>query len=131
MFLVDTNICIYIIKKNPESVVKNIESLEPYQIKISSITVAELEYGAAKSQNTAKNRKVLLKFLSSVDVRPFDDQDAEYYGRIRAYLEKCGKVIGPYDMQIAAQALCKKLILVTNNIREFERVPNLNCVNWI
>ena len=131
MFLVDTNICIYVIKKNPKSVVKKIKSFEPYQIKISSITVAELEYGASKSQDTDKNRKVLLKFFSSFEILPFDDQDAEYYGRIRAYLEKCGKVTGPYDMQIAAQALCKKLILVTNNIREFERVPNLNYVNWI
>ena len=131
MFLIDTNICIYIIKENPKSVVEKVKTFEPFQIKISSITVAELEYGVAKSQNINKNRKVLLKFLSSFEILPFDDQDAEYYGSIRAYLEKCGKVIGPYDMQIAAQALCKKLILVTNNLKEFQRVPNLYCENWV
>ena len=85
----------------------------------------------ADAPRRALNPFVLLKFLSSFEILPFDDQDAEYYGRIRAYLEKCGKVIGPYDTQIAAQALCKKLILVTNNIKKFQRVPNLNCVNWV
>jgi len=131
MFLIDTNICIYIIKENPKSTVEKIKTYEPFQIKISAITVAELEYGVSKSQNIDKNRKVLLKFLSSFDILPFDDQDAEYFGKIRSYLERLGKVIGPYDMQIAAQALSKKLILVTNNINEFQRVPNLILENWI
>ena len=131
MFLIDTNICIYIIKENPKSVVEKVKTFKPFQIKISSVTVAELEYGVAKSQNINKNKKVLLKFLSSFELLPFDDQDAEYYGRIRAYLEKCCKVIGPYDMQIAAQALCRKLILVTNNLKEFQQVPDLSCKNWL
>jgi len=131
MFLIDTNICIYIIKENPKSTVEKIKTYEPFQIKISAITVAELEYGVSKSQNTDKNRKVLLKFLSSFEILPFDDQDAEYFGKIRSYLERLGKVIGPYDMQIAAQALSKKLILVTNNTNEFQRVPNLIPENWI
>jgi tRNA(fMet)-specific endonuclease VapC len=130
MFLLDTNTCIYIIKKNPISVVEKIKTFEPYQIKVSSITVAELEYGASKSQFIENNRIVLLKFLSSFEILPFDEQDAEYFGRIRAYLEKSGKVIGPYDMQIASQALCKDLILVTNNTGEFQRIPNLNLENW-
>jgi len=130
MFLIDTNICIYFIKQRPIEVVKKVKSFQPYQIKVSAITVAELEYGASKSKTVEKNRKVLLKFLSSFEVLPFDDQDAEFFGRIRSYLESIGKIIGPYDMQIAAQALCKDLILVTNNVKEFERVPLLHWENW-
>ena len=130
MFLIDTNICIYFIKKKPPEVVAKIKSYQPYQIKVSAITVAELEYGVSKSKSVEKNRNVLLKFLSSFEILPFDDQDAEIYGRIRAYLEREGKVIGPLDMQIAAQAVCKDLILVTNNVKEFERVPNLSVENW-
>ena len=130
MFLIDTNICIYFIKKKPPEVVAKIKSYQPYQIKVSAITVAELEYGVSKSKSVEKNRNVLLKFLSSFEILPFDDQDAEIYGRIRAYLERDGKVIGPLDMQIAAQAVCKDLILVTNNVKEFERVPNLSVENW-
>jgi len=131
MFLIDTNICIYLIKKHPKNVVNKIKEYEPYQIKVSSVTVAELEYGASKSLHVEKNRSVLLKFLSSFEIIPFDDQDAEYFGRIRSYLEKIGKVIGPYDLQIASQSMCKELILVTNNVREFERVPHLKIQNWV
>ena len=130
MFLIDTNICIFFIKRKPAEVVEKVKSFQPYQIKVSAITVAELEYGASKSKAIEKNRTVLLKFLSAFEVLPFDDQDAEYFGWIRTHLEKIGKVIGPYDMQIAAQALCKDLILVTNNVREFERVPGLSLENW-
>src|SRR5208283_2864022 len=129
MFLIDTNICIYFIEKRPVEVVTKIKSFQPYHIKVSAITVAELEYGASKSKTIEKNRTVLLKFLSSFEILPFDDQDAEYFGRIRTHLERIGKVIGPYDMQIAAQAMCKDLVLVTNNVREFERVPGLNIQN--
>ena len=131
MFLLDTNICIYLIKAHPKSVVDNIEKYKPFQIKISSVTVAELEYGVFKSEHKDKNRQILLKFLSPFDILHFDDRDAEYYGRIRAYLENAGILIGPYDMQIAAQALSKDLILVSNNVREFDRVPNLKLENWV
>ncbi|MEW5817194.1 MAG: type II toxin-antitoxin system VapC family toxin [Spirochaetota bacterium] len=131
MFLIDTNICIYLIKQHPISVVQKMKQLEPFQVKISSITVGELEYGAAKSENADKNRKVLLKFLSSFDILPFDDRDAEVFGIIRASLEKAGKIIGPYDLQIAAQAISRDLTLVSNNLREFERVPKLRYENWV
>jgi tRNA(fMet)-specific endonuclease VapC len=120
-----------LIKRHPISVVEKIKNYEPYQIEVSSVTVAELEYGAAKSQRIDRNRKVLLKFLSSFEILPFDDHDAECFGRIRAYLDKTGNGIGPYDMQIAAQAMCKDLILVTNNVKEFKRVPNLSLENWV
>ncbi|MCW7471554.1 type II toxin-antitoxin system tRNA(fMet)-specific endonuclease VapC [Leptospira kanakyensis] len=131
MYLIDTNICIYSIKNKPESVVQKIKSIEPYQIKISSITVAELEYGAAKSIDYAKNKNTLIKFLSAFDIIPFTDSDADVYGHIRATLEKKGKIIGPYDLQIAAQAISNNLILVSNNTKEFIRVPNLKLENWI
>lgn len=131
MYLIDTNICIYTIKNNPKSVVQKIKSIEPYQIKISSITVAELEYGAAKSKEFEKNKTTLIKFLSAFDIIPFTDSDAEIYGLIRATLEKTGSIIGPYDLQIAAQAISRKLILVSNNTKEFIRVPNLKLENWI
>ena len=130
MYLIDTNVCIYFIKHKPIEVVRKVKSFQPYQIKVSAVTVAELEYGASKSKAIEKNRIALLKFLSSFDVLPFDDQDAEYFGRIRAYLESIGRVIGPYDMQIAAQAMCKDLILVSNNVKEFERIPSLRIENW-
>jgi tRNA(fMet)-specific endonuclease VapC len=131
MYLIDTNICIYTIKKNPISVVNNLESLQPFHVKISAVTVAELEYGIAKSNKVENNRKTLIKFLSPFDIIPFNDLDAEIFGYLRAELERNGKVIGPYDLQIAAQALARDLILVSNNTKEFNRVPNLKLENWV
>jgi len=130
MYLLDTNICIYAINKRSEKVVKRVISHLPHQIKISSVTIAEMEYGASKSQDRDKNRYAILNFVSAFDILAFDDADAEIYGQIRAELEGKGKVIGPYDMQIAAQALAKDLILVTNNVKEFERVEGLRIENW-
>jgi len=130
MYLLDTNICIHIINKRPEKVVQHIRTLNPHQIKLSAISLAELEYGVSKSQNREKNRNALVDFVSAFDILDFDDNDAEYYGVIRAGLEKKGEVIGPYDLQIAAQALSRDLILVTNNAAEFERVHGLKVENW-
>lgn len=131
MYLLDTNICIYIINKNPRTVVEKIKSFEPDQIKISAISVAELEYGIAKSKYREKNRSALLDFLSAFTIIPFDDNDAEVFGLIRADLEKRGQIIGSYDMEIAAQAIAKNYILVSNNTAEFERIPMLQLQNWI
>jgi len=131
MYLLDTNICIYIINKHPKAVIEKVKQFQPHHIKLSAISIAELEYGAAKSKHQEKNRLAILNFVSSFDILPFDDQDAEYYGQIRAELEKKGKVIGAYDMQIAAQALAKDLILVTNNTSEFCRIKNLKFENWV
>ena len=130
MYLLDTNICIYAIKNRSESVIQKVKSYLPHQIKISSVTVAELEYGASKSDYRAQNRIANLNFLSAFDIIAFDDEDAEEYGLIRAKLERKGQIIGPYDMQIAAQAISKDLILVTNNVKEFERVDGLKIENW-
>jgi tRNA(fMet)-specific endonuclease VapC len=131
MYLLDTNICIYLINKNPRQVVKKIKSLEPPQVKLSSISIAELEYGVSKSRNREKNRSALLQFTSAFDIVNFNDTDAELFGMIRANLELKGEIIGPYDMQIAAQAISRNLILVTNNIGEFSRIDRLKLENWV
>ena len=131
MYLIDTNICIYLINGSSEKLRQRIETFRPYEIAISSISVAELEYGVSKSRYTEQNSKTLHKFLSAFEILPFDDRDAESFGMIRAYLEKMGTPIGAYDMQIAAQGIARNITVVTNNIREFERVPSLHVENWI
>ena len=131
MYLLDSNICIYIINQSPKQVVNHIKKLKVHQIKLSSISLAELEYGVSKSRNREKNRNALINFASAFDIVEFNDNDAEVYGLIRAELEQKGQVIGPYDMQIAAQALTRDLILVTNNTAEFTRIPKLKLENWV
>jgi len=131
MFLLDTNICIYIINHHPKLVVERIKILAPHQIKLSAISIGELQYGVSKSRFREKNRNALLNFASAFDILPFDDTDAEVFGIIRADLEKRGTIIGPYDLQIAAQALARDLILVTNNTVEFSRVGHLRLENWV
>jgi len=131
MYLLDTNICIYIINSNPRTVVERIKQFKPSQVKLSAISIGELEYGVSKSRNREKNRNALVDFASGFDILPFDDNDAEVFGLIRADLEKRGQVIGSYDMQIAAQAISNDLILVTNNTGEFERIKDLKLENWV
>ena len=131
MFLLDTNICIYIINNNPRSVVDKIKTYKPSQIKLSAISVGELEYGVSKSKYREKNRIGLIDFVSAFDIIPFDDNDAEIFGIIRSDLERRGQIIGAYDMQIATQAISNDLILVTNNTREFERINTLKLDNWV
>ncbi|HOP64548.1 MAG TPA: type II toxin-antitoxin system VapC family toxin [Spirochaetota bacterium] len=130
MYLLDTNICIYIIKKKPVEVLKVLKRKLKKDIYVSSITIAELEYGVAKSQFPEKNRIALIEFLSIFNILPFDDTDAVEFGVIKTDLEKKGKIIGPMDLLIAGQAKAKKLILVTNNINEFERVEGIKIENW-
>jgi len=131
MYLLDTNICIYIIKKKPVDVLKTLKTKSKKDIYISSITIAELEYGIAKSQFPEKNKIALIEFLSIFNILPFDDNDAVDFGEIKKELEKKGKIIGPMDLLLAAQAKSKKLILVTNNTKEFERVEGLKIENWL
>ena len=131
MYMLDTNICVYLInKKNPE-LAGRIADVPSEQICISTITQAELALGVAKSQNPAKNAAALTKFLSAINVLPFDSEASEQYGEIRAELEKRGEVIGNMDMLIAAHAKSKGFVIVTNNVREFERVEGLNLENWV
>ena len=130
MYLLDTNICIYIIKQKPKIVLSNLKNQTVEDLMISSITVAKLMYGVEKSQKKEKNRIALTKFLASFKVVPFDERHAEAYGEIRASLESKGNVIGPYDLQIAAQALAENYTLITNNEKEFLRIPDLKVTNW-
>jgi len=130
MYLLDTNICIYIIKKKPPSVLKRLKKRAISDVHISAITVAELEYGAARSQFPEKNKIALIEFLSLFTLLSFDDHDAVEFGEIKAGLARQGQLIGPMDLLIAAQAKSRKLILVTNNTKEFERVAGLKIENW-
>jgi tRNA(fMet)-specific endonuclease VapC len=128
--MLDTDICIYIIKRRPKSVLDRFSAFPVGDIGISSITLAELEYGAAKSAQPRKNREALEEFVSPLDVAAFDRDAAEVYGRIRTGLEKKGLPIGAMDMLIATHALSLSVSLVSNNEREFQRVPGLRVENW-
>ena len=129
-YLLDTNICIYLIKKRPLSVLTMLHKKKLSDVVISSVTVAELEHGVAKSERPGQNRLALMEFLTPYDVIPFDAADAVAFGEINTVLERAGKTIGPMDMLIAAQAVSRELILVSNNLREFSRVAGLKTENW-
>ena len=131
MYLLDTNICIYIIKKKPIEVFEKFKQLEIGTLKISSITVAELYFGAYNSQNIEKNIETVKNFLLPFEIVDFDRKASIEYARIKADLRKKGQVIGELDMQIAGIALSNNLVLVTNNEKEFVRVSNLKIENWI
>ena len=127
----DTNICIYVIKQQPASVVNRIQSVPIEDIGISSITVAELEHGVAKSDRSEENSIALLEFLSPFRILDFGQMAAHEYGIIRSTLEKEGRLVGPMDLLIAAHAVSESVVLVTNNEREFGRVPDLLIENWV
>lgn len=128
-YLLDTNTCIFAIKKQ-ETCVRNIERHRRADIAVSAITVAELEHGAAKSQYPVRSRESLVKFLSYFELLDFDQAAAEHYGVIQACLEPIGKVIGPMDTLIAAVARARGLTVVTNNVDEFSRVPGIKVEDW-
>jgi len=130
-YMLDTNICSYIMKKKPEVVFERFSKLNIGDVCISTVTLAELEYGVEKSSFPERNRVALLGFITPLEIMPFCNSAAFIYGKVRAELEKQGKVIGAYDLMIGAHAVSEELILVTNNIREFERIPGLKFENWI
>ena len=130
IYLLDTNICIYIIKKKPPNVLRKFKTLQLGDIGISSITVAELRYGVEKSKYGARNRRAVEQFLMPLAIANFDAKTAQIYGQIRAALEAKGTPIGPLDTLIAAHALSLDVTLVTNNTKEFSRVPGLKLENW-
>jgi tRNA(fMet)-specific endonuclease VapC len=130
MILLDTNICIYIIKQKPPLVLQRFQAIPLGEVGVSAITVAELEYGVAKSQRPLQNQQALTQFLLPLTVLPFMAEDGAVYGRIRAQLESAGTPIGALDLLIAAQALAHNIPLVTNNEAEFLRVPGLRVENW-
>ena len=131
-YLLDTNICIYIINDKPKKILRKFERYPSHEFGISSITQAELQYGVAKSKSKKTNQLALDEFLLPLTILPFyGPKLVACYGEIRELLESKGKTIGPLDMLIAAHALSLDLTIISNNIKEFSRVPNLKCDNWV
>lgn len=131
ILLLDTNTCIYLIKRHPPEVLRRFNEYTVGDIGISSITAAELHFGVQKSQRPEENRRALEQFMLPLAVAAFDENAAAAYGHIRAQLEEQGTPIGSLDTLIAAHALSLDLTLVTNNVREFERVSHLEVENWV
>jgi tRNA(fMet)-specific endonuclease VapC len=129
-FMLDTNICIFTIKNKPQ-IVREAFNLHDGQLCISAITLMELIYGAEKSATPEKNLAVIEGFTARLEVFPFDNEAAAHTGMIRSELAKAGTPIGPYDQMIAGHARSRGLIVVTNNLREFERVPGLRIEDWV
>ncbi|MBN2542704.1 type II toxin-antitoxin system VapC family toxin [bacterium] len=130
-YMLDTNICIYIINKKPVIVLERMQTHNIGEICISTITLSELEYGVQKSSNPGRNKLALLEFIAPIEVLPYNEKCAREYGLIRAKLEKAGSSIGAMDLLIAAHALSLKHVLITNNTREYSRVTGLKVENWI
>lgn len=129
-FMLDTDTCINLIRQRNEKILARLKRRRPEDICISAVTLSELEFGAAKSADRAKNRLALVEFMTPIGVMPYDDTVAESYGRVRAELEGMGTPIGPLDTMIAAHALSLGLTVVTGNEREFRRVSGLKVQNW-
>lgn len=129
-YMLDTNICIYIMKQKSDTVLRHFWENVEAGICISSITLAELEYGMQHSSNPVKNRRALFCFLAPIGIRSFGTAAACTYGVIRESLQRRGTPIDPLDMLIAAHALSEEQTLITNNVREFARIPELKIENW-
>jgi len=129
IYMLDTDICIYIIKRKPLRVLERLESIQPDQLSMSAITFAELMNGAKKSQRVEANVSRLNALGEILEICSFDQQAAVAYGDVRSSLEKRGEVIGPHDLLIAAHALSLDRTLITNNEREFKRVEGLKVDN--
>ena len=130
MYLFDTNICIFVIKRKPLAVLQRFQQHSPANVAISSVTLAELRYGADKSSRPSKNHERPDSFLLPLSIKDFDSPAADHYGKVRADLERRGTPVGPLDTLIAAHALSLGTILVTNNTSEFSRVPGLTIEDW-
>ena len=129
-YLLDTDMCIYIINKKPDRVIQRVRKFEPGDLGISVITLSELQKGVSKSLHKKKNQDALNHFISVFSVLSYEPSDAKAYGEIVASLEEKGQIIGSNDLFIAAHALSRKLTLVTNNEKEFSRVQGLKVENW-
>jgi tRNA(fMet)-specific endonuclease VapC len=128
-YMLDTNICIYVIKNYPQALREKFNSLAE-QLCISSITLGELHYGAEKSAHRAENLLAIENFVARLDLLPFDAKAAAHCGQLRAELEPAGMPCGPHDMQIGGHARSQGLIIVTNNTREFSRMQGIRVENW-
>ena len=129
--MLDTNICIALIRQKSPQLIKQLTAFMPGDVGVSSITIAELAHGAQKSNQAMKNMAALEQFLLPLEIADFDQQASIVYGPIRAYLERDGNLIGSMDMLIGAHALSLGVTLVTNNIREFNRIPQLMIEDWL
>jgi len=129
-YMLDTNICIYLIKQKPEKVLRHFKTHSVGDIGISSITLAELKFGGKKSEQVEKNRQALDEFVLPLEIADFDEKAAESYGKVRTALEKEGKPIGSMDMLIGAHALSLSVILITNNTSEFKQIKHLKIADW-
>jgi tRNA(fMet)-specific endonuclease VapC len=129
-YMLDTNTCIYVMKDYPRNLQDKFNSTAE-QLCISSITLGELHYGAEKSARRADNLTAIEHFVARLDVLPFDARAAAHNGQLRAELERAGTPCGPHDTQIGGHARSGGLIVVTNNLREFSRMPGLRVENWV
>jgi len=130
-YLLDTNICITLIRQKTVSLIEKLGAHQPGEVGISSITLAELAYGAEKSAHPEQNLSALEQFVLPLEVADFDQAAALAYGRIRTQLERTGQTIGGMDMLIAAHAISLDTVLITNNVREFQRIETLNLEDWL
>ncbi len=129
-YMLDTNICIHVMKTYPPAVRERFNALAE-QLCISSITLGELHYGAEKSARRAENLTAITHFVARLEVLPFADKAAAHYGQLHAELERAGTPCGAHDMQIGGHARSEGLTVVTNNMREFVRMPGLRVENWL
>ena len=129
-YMLDTNICIYVMNEHTAKLREKFNRLTG-QLCISSISLAELRYGAEKSARRTENLQTIEQFVARLDILPFSTKAAEHYGELRATLAQSGKLAGPHDMLIGAHARSEGLIVVTNNTREFSRMPGMRVENWI
>ena len=130
-YMLDTNICIYFLNRSSKKIISKMKSLSPSDIKISTITVAELYFGAEKSKAKKKNLMIVQRFIENFEIIPFDEKCCQNYAKIRASLANSGTPIGPMDLLIASIALAHGFILVTNNVKEFKRIKGLSIENWM
>ncbi|MBV6395173.1 MAG: tRNA(fMet)-specific endonuclease VapC [Anaerolineales bacterium] len=130
-YMLDTNICIGLIRHKPQHLIDRLTNYAPLEVGVSSIVVAELTHGAQKSSQAEQNLAALEQFLLPLEIAAFDQRAASAYGYIRALLERSGNVIGSMDLLIGAHALSLDVVLVTNNIGEFKRIPNLKIEDWM
>ena len=130
-YLIDTNICIYIMNKRPIAIIHKFKQFEVGAIGVSTITVSELQDGVSKSKKRKLNEQRLEEFLAPLEILPYDEIAASIYGDIRLQLERYGVSIGPLDLLIAAHTLSRNLVLITNNEKEFKRIKSLKVENWV
>jgi tRNA(fMet)-specific endonuclease VapC len=130
-YMLDTNICIGLIRQKPQKLIRRLTRCEPGEVGVSSITIAELAFGANKSSQVENNLSALEQFLLPIEIADFDQRASAAYGIVRAYLEREGIVIGSMDMLIGSHALSLGAVLVTNDVDEFQRIPKLKIEDWM